>query len=125
MLVLIAALGSGFWYVADNRGWLDKFPTMVVPTQLSQVTSQLASLSSKVSIPQLPAGSSNDIAVLSSRLATVSGEVGEVLGSSIKTSEGGTSSSQPPLHERAFERARYVYCQEAVRDYDARYGSPD
>lgn len=53
------------------------------------------------------------IETLTERGKEVGEHVSKVLGESIQASE-----DEVPIHERAFEYGRYIYCQEVVREYE-------
>ncbi len=93
---VIIALIAGAVYVINND-------LVTLPSQLSTVTQQTK--------------------LLSSRTQEVSSHVGNVLGSYTQNNElvkvdDTKNSSSEPIHEKALEYGRYVYCQQAVRDYE-------
>ena len=52
--------------------------------------------------------------LLAERGQTVGGHIGGVLGVYVQPNED----AQQPVHQRAFEYARYQYCQQVVRDFE-------
>lgn len=53
---------------------------------------------------------------LSQRAKEVGGHVSNVLGTAVEADQ-----EQPPIHERAMEYGRYLYCQQVIKDYENRY----
>lgn len=68
-----------------------------------------------IKIPSLPDTTSSQLGIVKDRTEKVSETVGQVLGEAVK--EASSSSS---LQERAFDYGRYLYCQQVVKDYEAR-----
>lgn len=57
---------------------------------------------------------------LSERGREVGEHVSKVLGESIQADDG----AEVPIHERAFEYGRYIYCKEVVKDYEDQENQP-
>jgi hypothetical protein len=60
--------------------------------------------------------SPDQLKILGQRSATVANETGQVLGSYVQVKE---KPSTKPLHQKTWDHARYLYCQEVVKQYDA------
>ncbi len=88
--------------------------------QLPFSMSGLSELHSSASLPQqlpsvhLPENASVQVSELSSRAKTVVDQAGTVLGTAIQE-----SSDSGSIQERAFQYARYLYCQQVVKEYEA------
>jgi len=66
-------------------------------------------------INQLSENAPEELKTITERGQVVGEHVQNVLGSSVKVSD-----SAPPIHERALEYGRYLYCQEVVKEYEAK-----
>lgn len=106
-VVLLVTVAAGGVYVATNRGLLPG--------------GKLASLMNTVNwLKQAPisqvAAPAQQIGNLSSQVETTASQAGNVLGTYVQADE-----DRQPLHQKAFEYARYTYCREALIDYEKRY----
>jgi hypothetical protein len=54
---------------------------------------------------------------LSKKAKEVGGHASEVLGDSIQVND----ENKTPIHQKTFEYARYLYCQQAIKDYESQY----
>jgi len=114
-IVLVLTLAAGGVYVAANRGlvsadYLSYFNQLqgvaVTQPQLAQV---FQSAQSQFKILSAKTGS------IATQTINNASQSGSVLGSTIEVEK-----NQPPLPQRAFELARYSYCQEVIKDYESR-----
>lgn len=122
IFILMVTLGGAGLLVANNRGWWQP------PTAMAQVVhraSQAFQIGKtlnqhlpgwKAQFEKLPLLSQQvdpQLQILGARTEEVRQHVNGVVSQSIK------ESNQPtPLHEKAFERAQYVYCQQVVKEYE-------
>jgi hypothetical protein len=82
-------------------------------TSTSQkISDKIASLQSS-----LPLNTTEQLSTVSERTGQLSGTVGQVLGEAVKVA---STSGESSLQERAFDYGRYLYCQQVVKDYEAR-----
>lgn len=105
LLSLLVLVGVGFagLYIAEQRGVV----------KAGTVSGILGGFQQKAP------GITNSLAPASQVLSSSSlVKNGSVLGSTIEI-----ESNKPPIHQRAFEYARYLYCQQAVKDYEERFGN--
>ncbi len=104
--VLVVVLVGSVATVASSRGmlktpgWVAKIPKSIPQFKLPQAS--------------LPPEAQQQVTILSDRTKSLSGHVGQVLGSYIQESE-----HKEPLHQRTFEYARYMYCQQVIKDYQS------
>lgn len=109
LVILIGVLSVAGLQVAANRGLIDSNPLAGVVAAAFQLTQPATTL--------IPPNISEQIGILSARTGTVTQEVGTVLGSSVQVEK-----EELPLHQRALQHGRYLYCQQVVKDYEARMG---
>lgn len=103
-LIVLAAIGTGGLYIAEQRGLVasgtfDSLKTQALAVKPQELTAKL---------PQLNQ-------VLSSKTSPTT-EKSSVLGASVDV-----ETREPPLSQKAFEYARYNYCKTAVEDYESRF----
>lgn len=108
-VVLLLVVGLAGVYVAENRG-------LVQAGTFVNLTSKFSAITKHLPTEVATEGVENGVKVLSSQASNISPEAGAVLGSSITVEK-----QEAPLTQRAFEFARYNYCQAVVNDYQARY----
>lgn len=115
VVVLLGVVAYGGFYVAANRGLIPAAQAAVVNNAISSVLKgiKLDTLANQAlkSAPSVISNVQNTPQVSSAMEQTSS-----VLGSSVEL-----ETQNPPLPQRAFEQARYTYCQAVVEDYQARY----
>lgn len=110
LLVFLCVLAFAGFYYAANHGYVSAEQVALVQGVVNTLP---------IRAPAIKQGSnsgsfSTSKVVSDLKLETNTG--GSVLGETIQI-----ETQQPPLHQRAFEYARYTYCQEVVRDYQQRY----
>jgi hypothetical protein len=77
-----------------------------------KISDKIASLQSS-----LPQNTTEQLGTVSERTGQLGGTVGQVLGEAVKVA---STSGESSLQERAFDYGRYLYCQQVVKDYEAR-----
>jgi hypothetical protein len=114
-IILLAVVGLGGLYVAENRGLVPKgtFANVINKAKTLPLPAQVANIQS----PQQAANFvSQQTASITSKNAS-----GSVLGAvSNAASSVNLQKQDPPLTQRAFEYGRYIYCQQVVNDYQSR-----
>lgn len=118
----ITAAFFGYLFYTQGAGLPSAFKekiSFLIPDQnlISNLPTKVSTNLSTLNIPQLPDATGEQLSLVSNRTAEVSETVGEVLGTAIKEASPSGSSS---LQERAFDYGRYLYCQQVVKDYEAR-----
>jgi hypothetical protein len=122
ILVILAAAGGYLFYtkgaglpvaVSEKIPFLQTASGSASFTFPAQLPGQLASLK----IPSLPENTGDQLEAVSERTGEVGATVGHVLGTAIKEASPSANAS---LQERAFDYGRYLYCQQVVKDYEAR-----
>lgn len=87
-----------------------------LPMQQREVLDKLVDSSLGIkpqNIQELVSGSEVELSTLKDRGAELSEHSQKVLGAAIEPAE-----DQKPLHDRAFEYGRYIYCKEVVKTYE-------
>jgi hypothetical protein len=96
VVLVLTCIGGGTYYVMlHTKG--DTFPTQLASLQTIQPFIQ------------------DGITQASQNLPDIS-QIGSVLGAKDEIRKGG-----PAAPQQAFEKARYSYCQQVVKDYERRY----
>ncbi len=119
-LGIVLAIGAGYIYYTGGR----QLPPVVMerlrflPTRQTAGALQLPTDSiAAVEVPTLPENASEQLKTVGERTGELSSTVGKVLGEAVQV---GTASGEQSLQERAFDYGRYLYCQQVVKDYEAR-----
>lgn len=127
-VIFLFVLAGGGFYFLSNRGVIPPEQTQAVQglvkgTQIETLAQQITkplqqlSLPTKISPPSLSQINQTVQTVQQApSLASVASSSSSVLGSSVEV-----QTENPPLPQRAFEYARYTYCQEVIQDYETRY----
>jgi hypothetical protein len=121
VLVLATASGLLLWLV---QKYPDHSTTIAVLERTNIVNQE--------SLAEFTESASLELQTLAERAQEVGGHAQNVLGSAIQRSDDGSlqnplenavqpSTDQAPLHERALEYGRYLYCQEVVKSYEVKY----
>lgn len=105
-VVVLAVLATAGVYAAAQNGLISEEYLNKVPG--------LSSLVAQPQVADVLNNSQDGIKILSSTAQSTAESAGQVLGSQVEVGE-------QPLPQRAFEFARYSYCQEVVKDYEKRY----
>ena len=106
VIIVLAGLATAGVYVGAKQGFISEDYINKVPG--------LSSLINQPDDTNVLNNSQESIKVLSSSAQSTAESAGQVLGSQVVVGE-------QPLPQRAFEFARYSYCQEVVKDYEKRF----
>jgi len=113
LLIILGAAAGGTYY-ASLQGLL--------PVEIAQIITKLPlpQLPQNVQLSQLQSislssSSSAQAQTLLERSGEVVGHAQQVLGTQITATEG-----EQPLSQRAFEYGRYLYCQQAIKEYESK-----
>jgi len=109
-IVLFLAIAVGGVFAAAQRG--------LIPTERIAQLKNAINIINRPELQTVTQTTRDGISILTSKTEESASKAGVVLGSHIQASD-----SQPPLTQRAFEYARYSYCQEVVKDYTSRYST--
>lgn len=113
---VLLAVGLGYVYFTKGAGLptavTQKIPFLQNPNEALGV---LPNSLDGIAMPSLPTNTTAQLETVKDRTEAVGETVGQVLGEAVK--EASPSSS---LQERAFDYGRYLYCQQVVKDYEAR-----
>jgi len=105
VLIVLSGLAAGGLYAASNRGLISD----------QYLSSALVLFNDQDQLTQLTTAAQNQVLTLSSLAEVAASQSGSVLGKVIDSEK-----EAPPLPQRAFEFARYSYCQEVIKDYQSR-----
>jgi hypothetical protein len=94
-----------------------------------QIINQYLPLTDQDGLNRFTQTATTELQTLAERAQEVGGHAQNVLGSAIQRSDDGTlenplenaiqpATNQVPIHERALEYGRYLYCQEVVKEYE-------
>jgi hypothetical protein len=100
LVILVIVIGLAGFQVALNRGLIKN--------------EALAAFNEKY-LAKSMASATSQFSQVSSRLGIASQEGGAVLGAVVQVNE----EEKKPIHDKAFEYGRYLYCQQVIKDYDA------
>lgn len=115
MVVLLGVMAYGGFYALSNRG-------LIPPAQAAMVNTTLASVFKGIKLDSLAEQAlSTAPSVISTvqnapQVSSALDQSSSVLGTSVEL-----ETQNPPLPQRAFEQARYTYCQAVIEDYQSRY----
>lgn len=111
IVVLLGVVALGCVYVAENRG-------IVHAGTFANLTDKISGLSTHLPSQVSTQTVTNSVQMLSSQTGKMSTASGAVLGT-----VNAIERQDTPLPQRAFEYARYAYCQAVVSDYQQRQQS--
>jgi len=100
VLVFMLTIAGAGLYTGINRGWLKR--EMLDQLDMSRYRGQISSAQSQANI-------------LADRSQGVSSQAQQVLGTYIEINESDKNSSP---QEKAFEYARYLYCQQVTEEWE-------
>lgn len=120
--VLASVIGT-FYYFGDTQKLsntiipkLKETPFAPVAEKFEQIDTKKVSEDFQKSVQE----AESEISTLSQKTTEASKHAGNVLGSSIQSAEKEEST---PLHEKAFEYGKYIYCKQVVEDYEELNGN--
>jgi hypothetical protein len=111
-VVVLLLLGAGYKFAIDNK--LLAAPPL--PASIAQVLTQF-SFQSPEALEQtelLSTRFSSQASSLSGQLQEVGGQVQQVLGTAVEVAPD----SEKPLHEKAVDYGKYLYCKQVVEEYE-------
>lgn len=116
LFILMLSLAGLYFFKRDTFNAISQ-KVLGKNISLSSITTQSLSTEQLQSIvPQDDA----QLGTLTKRGKEVGEHVAKVLGESIQADD----SENVPIHERAFEYGRYIYCKEVVKDYEKKLDNP-
>ena len=125
-IFLAVSLGSGVYW-ANDQGYFKNtplakvsWPEVALPEKLSSELSDKLKLPEKIStnninqekISEIAQDATNQTQELTSKAQEVSEHAQKILGESVKEGE------EVPLHEKALDYGKYIYCKEVVKEYE-------
>lgn len=119
-LILLLGSGAGYVYFTGGSGLSESVQSKLsfIPQRSSESGAiAIPAALTGITIPQLPSNTSEQLEIVTERTGELTGTVGQVLGEAVKVA---SDSSEQTLQERAFDYGRYLYCQQVIKDYEAR-----
>ena len=117
LVIMLAAVVGTFYFFGDPQ----KLASTIIPklksSPLAPAVEEIENLDTKKLSEDFQKGVQNaeaEITGLSQRTNEVGEHAGNVLGSSI---EPASDENVTPIHEKAFEYGKYIYCKQVVNDY--------
>ncbi|GIK84437.1 MAG: hypothetical protein BroJett025_10590 [Patescibacteria group bacterium] len=117
LLVIIAVVAT-LYYFGDPQKLTNTITEKLKSTPLAPAAEKFESLDAQKVTQGFQLGIQNaeaEISELSKRTTEVSQHAGNVLGSSVKAAP---EENTTPIHEKAFEYGKYIYCKQVVTDYE-------
>jgi hypothetical protein len=117
LLVVLVAVASTFYYFGDTQKLAESIIPKIKSTPFASIVDEFESLDTQQLTKKFQTGvkqAESEITSFSKKTAEISQHTGNVLGSSITPVENDDAT---PVHEKAFEYGKYVYCQQVVKDY--------
>lgn len=118
LFILLAAIVGTFYYFGDPQKLIGTIVPKLKATPLAPAVEKMEHIDTQEITKNFQQGVKNaesEITGLSQRTTEVSEHAGNVLGSSIEPAPEGNST---PIHEKAFEYGKYIYCKQVVDDYE-------
>lgn len=108
--ILALSLIAAGAYTAYNRGLLNDNSLLAkLPFKRNEITKQV---DAEV-LQNIANSAESQSGELFTRAGVVLGETKEAINEVVKP-----SNNEKAIHEKAFEQARYIYCQEVVKEYE-------
>ncbi len=104
LLVIFLIIAAGYYLLKVNPEMLTQLPFSETVFQLDQAE-----------LEKFTSTASEELKIISERSKEVGEHAQNVLGSTIEVNE-----EKQPIHERAIDYGRYIYCQQVVEDYESR-----
>lgn len=118
LLLVVVAVGATFYYFGDQQKVLSTVLPKIKTTPLAPVVEKVETLNAEELTAEFQRGvksTESELATLSQRTTDVSKHAGNVLGSSVQPV---SEENSTPIHEKAFEYGKYIYCKQVVDDYE-------
>jgi hypothetical protein len=114
LLLLIVILAGAFYAFQEyRRGGFTTLQSLPQKFLTSTPVQNAVDIDTN-QIKNLAADPGPELKILAERSKEVSEHAENVLGDTISVNE-----EAPPIHERALEYGRYLYCQQVVEDYES------
>lgn len=118
LIIVIGAVVATFYYFGDPQKLVGSIMPKLKSTPLAPAVEKLETIDSQKIAQDFQQGVQNaemEIGTLSEKTADVTQKAGDVLSSSVQPPE---EENTTPIHEKAFEYGKYVYCKQVVTDYE-------
>ncbi len=118
LFLLLVAVAATFYYFGDTSKLADSTISKLKSTPFAPFTEKFETIDTKKLTSDFQSGvqnAENEISTLGEKTAEVTKHTGNVLGSSITTAP---EENQTPIHEKALEYGKYIYCKQVVTDYE-------
>ena len=118
LFIVLAAVVGTFYYFGDTAKLTNSILPQLKETPLSSIIEKFDSIDTEKLTSTFQSGVQNaetEISTLGEKTVEVTKHTGNVLGSSITTAP---EAEQTPVHEKALEYGKYIYCKQVVTDYE-------
>lgn len=118
LLMVLVAVAVTFYYFGDPQKLAQSIIPKIKSTPLAPITTKLENLDIDKLSQEFQSGVKEaelEIVTLSKKTTEVSEHAGNVLGSSVTPADENITT---PMHEKAFEYGKYIYCKQVVGDYE-------
>lgn len=118
ILIVLVAIAATFYYFGDPQKLYDTVSTSLKNTPLAPAVEKIENTDVTELTQQFQSTVENaesEVTTLTERTTEVGKHTGNVLGSSIQPA---SEEQQTPIHEKAFEYGKYIYCKQVVEDYE-------
>jgi hypothetical protein len=117
-LIILGAIVATFYYFGDPQKLVNTVLPKLKETPLAPVVEKIEQIQAEnitVDFQQSVQNAENEISGLSQKTLEIGKHAENVLGSSVTAV---TEENQTPIHEKAFEYGKYIYCKQVVDDYE-------
>lgn len=118
ILFVLVAVAATFYYFGDPQKLFATIVPKLKDSPLAPIIEKMETLDTKQVTDDFQGSIQNaesEIFNLSERTVEVSKHAGNVLGSSVQPVP---DENTTPVHEKAFEYGKYIYCKQVVEDYE-------
>ena len=118
LLLILLAVAATFYYFGDTQKLLSTIIPKIKETSFAPLAEKLESITPQEVSKNFQDSVKNtetEIIELSKKTSEVSQHTENVLGSTITAPK---SDNTTPIHEKALEYGKYIYCKQVVTDYE-------
>lgn len=118
ILFVLIAVAATFYYFGDPQKLFATVIPKLKDSPLAPIVEKMETLDTQQVAGNFQGGIQNaesEISDLTKRTVEVSKHAGNVLGSSVQPA---SQEDVTPVHEKAFEYGKYIYCKQVVADYE-------
>ena len=117
ILFMIVAAGATFYYFGDSQKLINTSLELINQTPLQSVVEESEAIDKdkiNLDIKNTIQNAKEELSTLNERSKEVQKHTGNVLSASIEATDDAV-----PIHEKAFEYGKYIYCKSVVEDFES------